>query len=292
MKAIVTSLGMIVFVAAVVVGGTGAFFSDSETSEANVFTAGALDLTIDSVAHINGLVCFGDQWIPETIVNWDDDELVLIGDPNVAIPAYNAANPANVPQAGTACAGTWTLTDLGPSHQFFDYGDLKPGDYGENTISLHVNNNDAYLCAIVNNVESDDNLLTEPEGEDGDSTPGPQGEGELHEALRFFIWEDNGDNIFNSESESEGVLVENGTLDDEGGIFSLYNPVNGVFEGGTTQYLGVAWCYGTFNGDGSCNGVNVDNTTQTDSLQADLTFYIEQARNNPNFTCPSLNQDA
>ena len=65
MKKIITSLGMIVFVGAVVAGGTGAFFSDTETSTANIFTAGALDLKVDSVAHINGLVCFDGAWTDE-----------------------------------------------------------------------------------------------------------------------------------------------------------------------------------------------------------------------------------
>ncbi len=49
MKKILTSLAMIVFVGAVVASGTGAFFSDTETSTANVFTAGAIDLSLGSV---------------------------------------------------------------------------------------------------------------------------------------------------------------------------------------------------------------------------------------------------
>lgn len=58
MKAIITSLGVIVFVAALVAGGTGAFFSDTETSTANVFTAGSIDLSLGSIfsstANANG----------------------------------------------------------------------------------------------------------------------------------------------------------------------------------------------------------------------------------------------
>jgi predicted ribosomally synthesized peptide with SipW-like signal peptide len=40
---------------------------------------------------------------------------------------------------------------------FFDFRDLKPGDYGEDTISLHVNNNDSWLCADVQLASDDDN---------------------------------------------------------------------------------------------------------------------------------------
>src|SRR3990167_5600630 len=34
---------------------------------------------------------------------------------------------------------TWDLSDL-PGHLFFNFNDLKPGDFGEDTISLHVQN--------------------------------------------------------------------------------------------------------------------------------------------------------
>ena len=50
-KQLVMSGGMLLFVAAVVAGGTGAFFSDTETSAGNVFTAGSVALAIDNIAH-------------------------------------------------------------------------------------------------------------------------------------------------------------------------------------------------------------------------------------------------
>ena len=51
MKQIAMSFGMLAFVGAVVVGGTGAYFSDTETSVGNVFTAGSVALAIDNIAH-------------------------------------------------------------------------------------------------------------------------------------------------------------------------------------------------------------------------------------------------
>jgi predicted ribosomally synthesized peptide with SipW-like signal peptide len=57
-KRIVLALGMIVVVAAIVISGTGAFFSDSETSANNVFTAGSIDLTVDhTMQTYNGVDC-------------------------------------------------------------------------------------------------------------------------------------------------------------------------------------------------------------------------------------------
>jgi predicted ribosomally synthesized peptide with SipW-like signal peptide len=47
MKNIFKSLSLIVAVAALVVGGTIAYFSDTEVSENNVFTAGTIDIAVN-----------------------------------------------------------------------------------------------------------------------------------------------------------------------------------------------------------------------------------------------------
>ena len=52
MKKIILSLSVIAVAAAVVVGATTAFFSDTETSTGNTFTAGSIDLKIDNSAGI------------------------------------------------------------------------------------------------------------------------------------------------------------------------------------------------------------------------------------------------
>ena len=208
------------------------------------------------------------------------------GDVAAAVLAYNTANPANVPQAGEACAGTWDLTDLDNqefSYTFFDYGDLKPGDSGENTISLHVYNNDAYMCATVDNVADLDNTQTEPEAD----VPDVDGllSGELDSELNFFIWEDDGDNILEAE---ENILVDGANGEGIEGVYDLYTSLTGPLTGSSTAYLGVYWCYGDVTLVGttlSCSGESVTNVSQTDSLKADITFYIEQARHNEEFTC-------
>lgn len=292
---LVMSLGMIVFLGAMVAAGTGAFFSDTETSEANVFTAGALDLKVDSVGHVNGLVCFDGLWHPESVVAWNEntDELELNGnDVPTAIADYNTANPANVPQAGDQCASTWTLTDLGPE-KFFYFEDLKPGDHGENTISLHVENNDAYACVIIDDMVDADNDQTEPELEDGDDT---SDQGELSQELRFFAWADDGDNIW---EDGEDMLFSNteGPASDviDGVVYPLFTPQTGPIAGAETEYVGLYWCYGDITVDENantlaCDGSVVTNLTQTDSLTSSFTFYVEQARNNENFQCPTIDR--
>ena len=50
-KRMILSGGMLVFMAAIVAGGTGAFFSDTETSVGNVFTAGSVSIDLLDVEH-------------------------------------------------------------------------------------------------------------------------------------------------------------------------------------------------------------------------------------------------
>ncbi|MCA9354444.1 MAG: SipW-dependent-type signal peptide-containing protein [Candidatus Kaiserbacteria bacterium] len=289
---LIMSVGMIAFVAALVVGGTGAFFNDTETSTGNVFTAGAIDLKVDSVGHVNGLVCYEGKWASEVAVQWNetDEVLEVVGDLVAENDAYNQAFPSNVPQAGDDCASTWAETDLGVE-TFFSFADLKPGDNGENTISLHVYDNDAYACAIIDDMVDADNGLTEPEAEDGDVTPEL---GELSQELRFFAWADDGDNVYEPGS-NERPLFSNieGPASDviDGVVYPLFTPQTEVLKATTTQYIGLYWCYGaisTVDGVLSCDGSEVTNITQTDSLSASFTFYVEQARNNENFQCPVL----
>ena len=128
MKRILISAGTLVFVGTLVVSATGAFFSDTETSTGNTFAAGSIDLTVDSTQHYNGMVCV----IGTTASTWQYEN-----------PAPNPS--PTYPVLNSPCDGTWLPTNLG-AHKFFNFPDVKPGDSGEDTISLHVSTNDAYAC--------------------------------------------------------------------------------------------------------------------------------------------------
>src|SRR3989338_4760615 len=61
-------------------------------------------------------------------------------------------------------AGTWGLKDLKPNvDKFFNFADIKPGDRGENTISLHTNK-DTWVCLEFLNLKQEENGENEPEG--------------------------------------------------------------------------------------------------------------------------------
>lgn len=314
---------MITFAGALIVGATGAFFSDTETSTGNTFAAGALDLKVDSEAHYNGSIC------KPNLVTTD----------NLNDYTWQGGNEYPV---GLPCVGTWAETDLGITHKFFDLSDIKPGDEGENTISLHVYNNDAWGRFLVNNVVDSDVSCTEPETEVGTQEPectnvdaATTTPGELAESIVFNAWLDQGStpgfqNIgadgqpIDANGELDGVQKPDPTegdnlqqcnLQDEEdcpeplfwtgetvdevseGPFNLseilsaahglqgcqdldgntdYGICHGLAQdgrmvGSTTYYFGLGW---------SIPG-SVGNEAQTDSLVADLSFQVEQHRNNP-----------
>jgi predicted ribosomally synthesized peptide with SipW-like signal peptide len=250
MKKIFRSALLVVAIAAIAGYATYSFFSDTETSNNNTFTAGAIDLKVDSQCSYNGV---------------KDD-----------------------------CSGKWDLKDLDANNdKFFNFSDIKPGDFGENTISLHVDNNDAWACVTIDGMVGADNTCTEPEqvAEGGVC----KSTGDLAENLYFTAWADDGDNVWEA---GEKLLFTNeyGPASDvlNGKTYALADSTTGTaIPGGTTQYIGIKWCAGKMTisegNDGArviaCDGSAMDNKSQTDSMTANIKFYVEQARNNPTFKC-------
>src|SRR3990167_539174 len=283
MKKILLSVTMLLFACgALALGSTGAFFSDTELSIGNTFSAGAIDLKIDNTSYYNGVA---------------------------------------------TSTTSWTLADL-TIEKFFNFFDLKPGDYGEDTISLHVDTNDAYLCANITLTSNDDNTCNEPElGDEPSCTAPGVGQGELAQNVNFMWWADDGDNVLETGEEvistgPIGALTLNTpypiTLADSDQ--NIWTGIGGPVAALDTKYIGKAWCFGSIgqtpvtqdgsgnlmtpagnnNGNGisgepedggySCNGSALNNDTQTDSLTADVSFSAVQSRNNSSFQCDEPEQ--
>lgn len=199
---------------------------------------------------------------------------------------------------------SWEMRDL-TVEKFFDFNDFKPGDWEEDTISLHVEDNDAWLCMDVELTKDDDVSSTEPELGDGDAEEDPEDnfDGELANALHTVWWADDGDNVLETGENVffEGTVSElddaNLALADTEG--NIWNEEGGPALGGETHYIGKAFCFGELTqnpvtpGNNSpavdpgilCNGSALDNTTQTDSTMGNLSFLAVQSRNNPSFVC-------
>ena len=211
---------------------------------------------------------------------------------------------------------TWTLADL-TNQLFFNFLDLKPDDFGEDTISLHAEN-DFWACMEINVTKNDDVTCTEPELEDDPNCAVPgEGLGELGDAVNFVWWPDDGDNVLEADEEpfikissASAALNQSITLADSTDNVWTGNP--GPLSGGTTHYIGKAWCFGTLgtsplaendyespaddnnnnatqgepeDGGLTCDGTFLDNATQTDSLMGDVSFTAFQARHNESFLC-------
>ena len=158
--------------------------------------------------------------------------------------------------------GTWYN---GENMVIFDEGDVKPGDWGEATISVHVYDNDAWLWIHLDVTEKEHGM-NEPERK-ADKTPG---EGDLAENLLVRIWCDDGDNIWQLE---EPIIFEGPASD----IPACYWIGPEELTACTTYYIGISWMVPP----------EVGNEIQSDSLRIDATFYAEQTKNNPSPTPPT-----
>lgn len=275
---ILASIAMLVFVGAAIASSTGAFFSDTETSTGNTFTAGDIDLQIDNTSYAV--------------------------DCNIAELATCTGNL--VFSADTS----WEQQDLiaGQQH-FFDFTDLKPGDQGADAISIHVGSNSAWMCAAARLTEDSDNGFTEPEDEvSGTNTDDDDGtsDGDLDAGLNFAFWVDDGDSVFETNETTfltgplSNITLAGNKLtlaDTNGSILGGTDPI----PGDETFYIGKVWCYGTLSEDAqdpnvdgtpetrgtgwTCDGSTAGNIGQTDTAVGDMQFYAVQSRNNSAFTC-------
>jgi len=214
---------------------------------------------------------------------------------------------------------TWGLGNISETEFFFNFTDLKPGDEGENTIDLKVEDNDAWACAKITLTQNDENTAIDPEKDAGDDPDSGEDlfDGELAQNLHFVWWPDDGNNVL-EESEAAKIHLNDKLLtlmtfddtDDKELDLTLADSVWNFFEdapgpvpltGNTEYHIGVAWCFGeltvsalpdgtgtdpTVNSGILCDGQNVDNTSQTDLVEGTLEFTAVQYRNNEQFLCP------
>lgn len=195
---------------------------------------------------------------------------------------------------GAPNAGNWFFRDL-THEKFFNFSDIKPGDYGEGTVGLKVLNNDAWACVTISNLHNSENILTDPEMKAGDTTVGPDG-GELAQYLNVTAWLDDGDNIW---EYGEPLLFKN-----------IYGPVSDVFNKKTyaladattgfgpmkanvAKYIAFKWCAGTMTVNQTnytimCDGNGMGDMAQSDSVTADISFYAEASKNNSGFICRGI----
>ena len=287
MKKILFSAAIVLLTGAVVVSGTGAFFSDSETSSGNTFTAGDLDLGLGNAAYYNG--------VANASVSWTLDFDI------------SSNGGGDVPRV------------------FRSFNDIKPGDYFTNSLEFRVVSNDSWLCQDVTLTRRDDVTCTEPEIADDPTCSEPNlniSDGDLTN-LSVTRWVDDGDSVLETGetvfsatnafgSAASGTTLRQPLVDP---TLNVFDAVGTPFPGNTSQYVGFATCYGPIglvpvlqdgvgnartpamdnnnngtageaeDGGFSCDGSAINNRGQTDTLVFNTAYRAVQSRNNATFSC-------
>jgi predicted ribosomally synthesized peptide with SipW-like signal peptide len=185
-----------------------------------------------------------------------------------------------------------------------ELGDVKPGDFGEVTFSMHLFNNPGYLWFTGERLDASENGVNDPEGKDPDEEAGVV---ELLDAIQVAVWHDDGDNVQDPEElvsaehavdspstitlTDDEALIARGTLREV--LSSLGSdlgiPLDGdsstegrdCYPNSTTRHVAFAWWVPADTG----------NEIQTDSVTFDLGFYTEQCRHNDGSGMPPETDD-
>ncbi|MFC7046616.1 SipW-dependent-type signal peptide-containing protein [Halobacteriaceae archaeon GCM10025711] len=266
--------------------GTMALFNDEEVFEGNQLTAGELDLKIDWQQTYYG----PDGWVPvNAYPDHDKDGWQSTSGDN----EYSMGNPLTLTcrDLGSGAELPEDVFDgpMGEQDHLVELTDVKPGDEGEITFSLHLCDNPGFLWMTLENILEDGGVTTEPEALEGEDL------GELAENLYVEVWYDHDCDNKHDDGESvilgmgDGVHADDVTLAQVreelatmGGLIPLSNgALNGwnipagaesreCFEGGEQYCIGVRWWVPR----------EVGNVIQGDTLSFDVGFYAEQCRHN------------
>ncbi|MBI4068282.1 hypothetical protein HY413_02650 [Candidatus Kaiserbacteria bacterium] len=250
-------MAMIVFAGAVAAGATGAFFSDTETSTGNTFTAGEIDLSIgsqfSSASNGNGLFTPAADNDGRTLYTFDDLKPGDSGQGSFQVSvtsneSYLCARSTvdGMPENTINEAETDALdTTDGPNE-----GELQ--NYLQFAIFNDANGNGAFDTGEPLNVNQD--------------LPG-DGNGFTAQEMAAAGWIPAADTTFPNT-----WLIQTSLTPD------------------TTYNAGFMYCFGNFDSNGAClMPAGSQDNAQTDGLSGSIEFQAIQTRNNPDFQCTSLN---
>jgi len=240
--------------------GTTAYFNDTESFEGNQLTAGQLDLLVDWQQTYD----FGEgrQFVSahpdhdgdgEQSVEIDGDVFSYSDFPDEEDEDSNGANlPVlncdNIPPLSEADFGTDPVTGE-EMETLVQLTDVKPGDSGEITFSLHLCDNPGYIWMQAANVGQSGGSGTEPE-----LLVDPDNLGDLGEAIEARLWYDEDcDNVYDGAEPVDIML----TLDFSGSM--LYDRFGGLVS----------------EDDISINGTTYDETTKIDLVELGTRQFID-----------------
>ena len=241
-RKVLAGIGVVGLASAGAGAGTSAFFSDEEEFVDNSLVAGELDLLVDWQQTYD----FGDgQTFVSAHPDYDTDGEQLTIDPETqTVQNYSDfpddddadSNGANIP--GLTCENIPPLSeaDFGVDpvtdenmETLVQFSDVKPGDSGEITFSLHLCDNPGYLWMQADNVSEDGGILTEPE-----TAVDPDNLGTLGDEIQATLWYDEDcDNVYDIDEPVDIML----TLDFSGSM--LYDQYGGLVSTDDIQLNGT-----------------------------------------------------
>ena len=246
-RKVLGSLGVIGVGTALGGAGTAAFFSDEETFKNNQLVAGSLDLTVDWEEHyFDGSA--GSEYVhaadpgdgsvglpdPDDPLLWVDEDHLYDFMGATALEAfpdpdndghqggegfdYNpCSDGANMPEDLDPKAEGALRSDNADTYDeeaqtakpLVAIEDVKPGDFGELTLSVHLCDNPGYvwLQGALDPELTSENGVTEPESKDPDEKDGVV---ELLQEVKTVWWYDSrGDNVPQTGCDEALYLVDN-----------------------------------------------------------------------------------
>jgi predicted ribosomally synthesized peptide with SipW-like signal peptide len=224
--------------------GTSAYFSDQETFQNNSLTAGTLDMVVDWEEHYSDWkgaeteyaeMPTGDEneediyTLPAPDDNPDAEDIELVFSDKqafwdaTAVEAYpDAGNDGLQDPIEVPCDDLGSLDDVlssddrtegevngqttEPGDPLISLQDVKPGDFGEVTLSFHLCDNPGFVWFGGDLIRHVDGENTEPEIDDPDEQQsadeiGPDTPGELADQIQVRAWYDTDcDNMYEPET--------------------------------------------------------------------------------------------
>ncbi len=189
-------------------GGTGtmAFLNDSESVEGNTMTAGTLDLKLDWQQQYYGPS--GSWEYVNAHPDHDGD-----GEQSIEIEGetYEYSDDDRNIVDQLTCENLTEEYDYNGQDSLIELDDVKPGDEGEITFSLHLCDNPGYVWLTADNFTQSGGATTDPEESEGAD------DGELAENTHVEIWYDEDCDNELDRSGEEGQELEVALVSDVSG---------------------------------------------------------------------------
>jgi predicted ribosomally synthesized peptide with SipW-like signal peptide len=224
--------------------GTSALFSDEETFANNELVAGELDLLIDWQQ--TATVGSGQEWVNAHPDHDGDGEQSILDPATGEVLKYSAfpdpededSNGANIPILDCDLIPPLSEADFRtdpvtgePMDTLVQFSDVKPGDEGEITFSMHLCDNPGYIWMQAGNLTEDGGLHPDPE-----AVVDPENLPDLAGAIQASLWYDEDcDNVVNDDNQTDIML----TLDFSGSM--LYDQYGGVISSDPVQVNGTSY---------------------------------------------------